>query len=99
MEFPQQIRVKGLPFMLQGWNAVYTKINEESDGCPVYHLEPYTLYWTIPIIGVRILRKNGIWRMKRDCDNYESEIGKYGMAPQSDPFGYWTHGSQVLPHH
>ena len=67
-EYSEQIRLKGLPFMLQGWNTVYYKTNDERDGCPVYRLNPYVLYLFFSIIGIRIFRQNGQWVMQRDCD-------------------------------
>ena len=97
MEFPYQIRMTGLPFMMQGWNNVYTKTDEESDGCPVYHLRPYMLYWFIDIIGVTLYRHNGVWVLKRDGEHHDFGINKYGQKPQPDPFGYWTYGAEVKP--
>ena len=38
--YPEKIRMSGLPFMLQGWNTEFVRTSEESDGCPVYYLEP-----------------------------------------------------------
>nr|QYA18382.1 hypothetical protein KOM_12_112 [Clandestinovirus] len=94
--FPNQIRVKGLPFMLQGWNNVYYKTNEISDGKPVYRLNPYTLYYTIPIIGVTIRKVDGVWVLQRDCDDSPlMNLNKYGG--QDDPFGFWSQGMKVEP--
>lgn len=99
MSFPEKIRVTGLPFMLQGWNNVYHLTAEISDGCPVYRLNPYTLYLFIDIIGVRILRIDGVWCMQRDCDDHPMySIKKYGDKNQPDPFGYWSSGMHVKPH-
>lgn len=83
--------------MLQGWNNVYTMTEEVSEGCPVYHLDEYTLYFTIPIIGATLKRVNGIWRLQRDCDSIPLTIQKYGATPQGDPFGRWTRGASVEP--
>jgi hypothetical protein len=83
--------------MLQGWNNIYYRTHEESDACPVYRLEPYNLYYLIPIIGVKIFRKDGIWVFKRDCDGNETDIRKYGKSPQGEPFGYWTYGATIKP--
>lgn len=97
MSFPQNIRLKGLPFMLQGWNSTYYKTSEESDGCPVYRLDSYSLYRFISIIGVKIFRKNGVWVLQRDSDDSPMDICKYGASPQGDPFGYWSNGANVQP--
>lgn len=97
MSFPNRIRVKGLPFMLQGWNSTYYKTTDTSDGCPVYRLDEYALYWTIQIAAVIIYRENGVWRLRRvDCE-WTGDIKKYGQTPQGDPFGYWSSNMQVLP--
>jgi hypothetical protein len=95
--FPNKIKVSGLPFFLQGWNNIYMKTNQMSEGCPVYELQGYNLYWVMPIIGVIIYRKDGIWQMQRDCDLHPMGIKKYGGS-QEDPFGYWTSGAIVVPY-
>ncbi|CAH6420445.1 Hypothetical protein HVR_LOCUS1194 [uncultured virus] len=93
--FPEKIRMSGLPFMLQGWNNVYHKTDEISDGCPVYNLDSYTLYWFFPIIGVKLFRLNETWRLQRDCDFYPTEIRKYSNEDQKTPMGNWSYGAQV----
>jgi len=97
MSFPNHIRVTGLSFFLQGWNNVYYKTGETSDGCPVYRLDSYKLYWGIPIIGVKIFRDEGVWKLQRECDSYPMSIKKFGQSPQGDPFGYWSEGAHVVP--
>jgi len=93
--WPQQIRMSGLPFMLQGWNNVYYKTSDISDGCPVYRLDSYNLYWLISIIGVRIMRIDGVWVIWRNGDYGPIDIKKYGQSPQPDPFGSWSNGAKV----
>ena len=95
--WPQQIRMRGLPFMLQGWNNVYYKTGELSDGCPVYRLDSYNLYYLVAIISVRIMRLNGVWVIHRDGDFGPLDIKKYGAGPQGDPFGEWSNGGKVKP--
>ena len=97
MAFPEKIKMKGLPFMMQGWNNVYERTGEVSDGCPVYSLAPYNLYFVIAIIGVKIMRVGGIWVLKRDCDLSHMSFRKYGYGPQGDPFGHWSNGGFVVP--
>jgi hypothetical protein len=53
-ELPDKIRVSGLPFMLQGWNNVYTKRKRMDGDELVYELHGYMLYWFIHIIGVSV---------------------------------------------
>ena len=95
--FPRRIKVKGFPLMLCGWNSVYERIEEFSDGCPVYYLESYNFLWAFSIIGVRIFREDGVWKMKRDGDSYCMSSYKYGSTPQGDPFGFWKDGIYVQP--
>lgn len=97
MSFPTQIRVSGLPFMLQGWNNTYRSTSMTTDECPIYRLDSYRLYGLIPIIGVTIFRKNGVWMLQRDGDFCPTDIMKYGAGPQPDPFGYWSGGAYVTP--
>ena len=42
--FPEQIKMSGLPFMWQGWNTKFELTDEICENCPVYRLYPYTLY-------------------------------------------------------
>jgi hypothetical protein len=82
--------------MLQGWNSDrYFRTETIRDGCPVYSLESYTLYWTIGIAGVFIFRQNGVWVLQRQ--DYASDIGinKYGETPQPHPMGIWSKGATV----
>ena len=97
MSFPNRIRVKGLPFMLQGWNSTYYKTDQSSDGCPIYRLDQYTLYWFIEIAAVVVYRDGGIWKLSRVDFDCGLDINKYGQTPQGDPFGYWSRGMQVIP--
>jgi len=98
MSFPQTIKVSGFPFMLQGWNSKYHKTSEMSDGCPVYQLNSYILYYFIDIIGVKLFRVDGIWVLQRMCDVVPAmDIKKYGLGPQPDPFGFWSMGAYVTP--
>jgi hypothetical protein len=95
--FPNRIKVSGLPFMLQGWNNIYTKIDQMTDDCPIYELQSYLLYGLFPIIGTIIYRKDGIWQMQRECDYHPNGIKKYGGS-QEDPFGFWSHGAIIAPY-
>ena len=98
MSFPENVKLSGLKFMWQGWNTTYYKTSEVSDGCPVYRLDPYTLYWFIDIIGAKLYRKDGVWVFQRDFDfGPFKAICKYGVSPQNDPFGHWSSGARVEP--
>jgi hypothetical protein len=98
MSFPDKIKVSGFPFIMQGWNGVYTKCSETSDGYPVYKLKEYTLYWIVQIAGTRIFRQNGIWRLEREDSLLTEDIVEYGDSPQNTPFGYWSKGIKVEPY-
>lgn len=101
-EWPDKIRMSGLPFMLQGWNRVFYKDRSEtSDNVPIYRLDPYTLYCFFDIIGVSIKRCRGKWIMQRDCDlsTEDSFIKKKfvydNRYPDPSPCGFWNYGGQV----
>lgn len=66
-EYPDKIKVTGLPFMLQGWNTTFDK-KKNDDGEVVYCLNSYILYFFIPIIGVTISKHDDEWRFTRNCD-------------------------------
>lgn len=93
------IRMSGLPLMFSGWNNVFKRVEgEDSEGCPVYHLDEYALYFIIPILAVTIKKKDGKWIFYRDCDTDNFAFMKK-VAGQSEetPFGEWTYGGCVTP--
>lgn len=93
--YPDAIIMKGLPFMLQGWNNVYYKSGEYSEGAPVYRMESYILYGFIPIIGVLIFKHKGKWVFQRECDpEPTTEIFKL-IAKSELPFGKWNGSARV----
>lgn len=55
-DFPHAIRVHGMQWDLQGWNNIYTRTKELSDGAPTYVLPSYVLYGFITIAEAEILR-------------------------------------------
>jgi len=91
--FTDKVRVYGLPLFLKGWNALFYKTDEISEGSPVYRLDPYMLYYVIAIVGVKLIFRNGKWSLVRDDDrvmfikhnNKElfGEWGYYGMKVES----------------
>ena len=95
MEFPQELIVKGFPLYERGWNGLYTKTDEYSDDCPIYKLPSYKFFGKIEIIGLYLYKKNGMWIMRRECDQYPMKsYHKYGKM-QDTPYGYWTRGIYV----
>ena len=94
--YPERIKMKGLPLMLCGWNKVFRRTNQMLDGAPVYLLNGYLLCRLFLIIGVKILRVNGVWQMQRVDDSEPMAIMKYGDAPQISPLGRWNHGAKIV---
>jgi hypothetical protein len=76
--WPSSIRVKGMPFWLQGWNGTYNVCGETSGDVPVYRLLPYKYLFIFSIIGVSIRRKDGTWVFIRDCDGQAITFHKRG---------------------
>ena len=68
IRWPASVRVLGLPLILQGWNNKYYLSDNISEGCPIYRMDSYNLFGIIPIIGVSLVRKGGLWVLQRDCD-------------------------------
>lgn len=66
-DFPEKIKISGLPFMLQGWDTVFIRCVDDT-GKVYYKLDNYTLYFVIDIIGVRIEKKDNKWCFIRECD-------------------------------
>lgn len=81
------ITVSGLPFMLQGWNK---KFLGYSDGS--YRLSSYSFYGVLSIIGVKIIKRGGVWVM---IDEYgKIQITKTG-SDQTSPVGKWSQSAKV----
>lgn len=91
--WPIHATMKGLPFMLQGWNNTY--VLSAGNSHPVYQMERYNLYGFIPIIGVSITKIGGTWHVVRDCDGIGWPTSLYKLGKdQNTPFGQWTHGAE-----
>jgi len=96
---PEKIRVSGLPFMLQGWNAVYNRVRklDSKDGVIFkYRLDSYTLYGFIVIIGTEIRYKNEKWEFWRDGDDEPFAINLVDNGTL--PTGYWVSNSGPFQH-
>jgi hypothetical protein len=89
---PTHAYVRGLPFMLQGWNTVYQLVVHAS-GEIEYRLGRYTLYWFIPIIGISIRKIDGRWTLIRE----DGAIIASKAGAQETPFGEgWDYGMTVV---
>jgi hypothetical protein len=95
--FPETVRVSGMPFMLQGWNGVYEWTGTMSNDAPVYRLPWHVLFRLIDIIGVQLQKdENGVWKLWRDCDPGPlHELKKNGHDQGISPCGDWTMGVRV----
>jgi len=97
--YPYSIRLRYLPFWLQGWNSLLTITSEVSDGAPVYEMRPYVYLFYFRIIGIKIKRVNGKWGLTRDCDKGVFCIRKLTTKTESKdplPLGDWEDGAQVV---
>lgn len=67
VNWPGAIRVRGLPFILQGWNNIYTREDVEGQDYPIYVLKSYTLYGCINIFSAYISwnSSEGCWYLRR----------------------------------
>ncbi len=92
-EWPEHIQMSGLPFMLQGWNNIYYKSEEMRNGFPVYCLDSYTLYYTIPIIGVKVFYNCDKWVLQRNGDLWTTDIEC--LEKPNQLFGKWSYGALV----
>lgn len=90
LEYPPEVQVSGLPFLLQGWNTTFTRVEGElSEGCPIYHLDGYTLYYLFPILSATIKKVGGSWRFLRDCDEGIPLFIKDKNIGTGNIFGSW----------
>jgi hypothetical protein len=92
-EYPDEIRFRGLPFLLQGWNTIFKKSPQTVEGAPVYRLEDYVLYGAIHIAPAIIYKRSGIWRMERNDPWIINNFTVTSMsAPSDSPIGEWRIG-------
>lgn len=84
--------VSNFPFWLQGWNSsdyVPEHVDESVSETRVrYVLKPYTLYFIFDIVGLYIEMRNGIWGMRRACDD-RPFITKVPDNDDTCPFGIY----------
>lgn len=103
---PTQIRVSGLPFFWQGWNTMYYRV--VVNGEVMYVMDPYTLYFFIPIFGVVIRKLGKKWVLMRSdgvvickkldsisCQRMDSIRGNHD-EDQETPFGDWEYNMSVV---
>ena len=91
--FTDKVRVTGLPLLLKGWNGIYYKTDEISEGFPVYRLDPYMLYYIFPILGVKLAVYNGKWTLERD--EYSLMFTKRNNKKFFGEWGYY--GMKIVP--
>jgi hypothetical protein len=109
-EYPNNIKISGLPILWHGWNSVLHKSDQKGeDDTPIYRLDPYILYHIFPIIGITVLRQNGKWIMLSDnslfpiirkeskIDDYEIMTSYEHLNRNTGPVGIWTYGVKVYP--
>jgi len=92
-EYPNMIKISGLPFMLQGWNATFVK-KKDKTGRIIYRLEPYVLYHIIPIVGVTISKQDNYWIFTKDRDRFPLFRNKKLFGKWDD---YGNNGMTINP--
>lgn len=91
--FPDKIKLS-----INKTKKIFYRSNYTSDNCPIYTSELCNFTLTIPKPNVLIYRINGSWVLQKySDDSFAVEMGKYGLPPQSHPFGHWSGGGQVYP--
>ena len=95
-DFPNQIKLTGLPIIYCGWNNHFMKTNEVVEGYPVYHMDSYIYLNVFPVQGATIKRRNNEWIMC--CDNTPSNVFiKKIIANSTFPYGLWSYNSIINP--
>ena len=98
IDWPDKIRMSGLPVHLWGYNTTFLKSNRLINGTPEYVLAPYKLYYFISIIGLRIFKsRDGEWIAQhydpeKDTAVFGSHtrcIVKLPGETQDTPLGMW----------
>lgn len=85
--YPQYVYLRGLPLMFSGWNGVYERTSELSDGAPVYYRKPHRMLIFIKIVGVKMRKYHGTWTLEPDNAGPGGLCKVYGH-PQL-PYGQW----------
>lgn len=88
-DYPEYIRMRGLPFLLQGCNNVYKRKTDEQGN--VYYSQTYIYMGSA--YRVRLIKINDRWELYRDGDN--SSFGIHGKRGCVYPMGKWTYGARV----
>ena len=92
---PDKLVVRGMPFLLSGWNGEYTIQQQEHNERPVWHRAAHRKLG-IPIIGVYIwwaVDRNS-WILHRECDD-EDEAALESLHADAMPMGKWMNSVQV----
>jgi len=92
-EWPERVRISGMPFLLQGWNTVLQRGAFSDQGYPVYSVESYELYGLFSIAGMKLeFTDNKGWELMPY--NTHPNFYKNGCNEIKDvnPLGSWSYG-------
>ena len=85
-----QVELKGLPFLLSGWNGIFHASLEHRNGRPIWvrpaHI--YAPWFPLTIIGASIWFDSEKWILQRDGDSDDKTFGESDHSNQK-PTGPW----------
>jgi len=98
IDFPETIKVSGMPLMYMGWNGIYRKTIINDKVC--YYLGSYVFLYFFSIAPATISKVNDRWVLINDDYNYCTHFEKTGN--QDYPFNThdgdkWTGNIKVEP--
>lgn len=89
VNWPEEVRVSGLPLFVQGWNRIYRRYHKGGiDDTPIYTFDSYVLYWWFfggfNIVPAQLFFSDGQWHLSRfDGVLVESTKDSYFVEPKS----------------
>jgi hypothetical protein len=94
-QYPDKIRVKGLPFIFTGWNNIFVRTNELINGYPIYYLKSSTILKIYSTKIIFVKNFNGRWYIFRDeeyiCLENNADIVSI-LSCSDELFGKWSNG-------
>lgn len=95
-EFPDAVRIRGMDFMHQGWNTIFEKTEELSNGYPVYYMKTYKLYGFFQIFPAKLIFNGTDWTFVNCGLGFQSVLGKKnGTNLIGDYNGMWINDFRV----
>ncbi len=97
MDYPSHLRIRGLPFLWQGWNTLLEDTGEYYENKPIYVLQAYRLYGFFEVPEIFLIHKKGwvLCESNGTCIGKKKNFPKYPQGRYTGSLGEFTVSTQL----